>query len=474
MPEFQITAPNDKQLIAMKSHKKHIGYGGARGGGKSWFCRTKASLLALYFKELRVLILRRTFPELRENHIDPLIKLLKSKDPVRSERIASYNDSKKTFTFPNSSKIVMGYCRRENDVYQYQGQEYDVIFFDECTHFTWKQVEFIRTTNRNTRNDFTPRIYYMGNPGGVGHIWFKRLFVDKKYLPGEKPDDYIFIAATVEDNKILMKNDPDYITILDSLPEKMRQAHRFGNWNVFEGQFFEEFTEVAPSEEDYKQRRWTHVIEPFEIPETWKIYRSYDFGYAKPFSFGWWAVDYDGRFYRILEYYGCVSNTPNEGIKITPEEQFKRAAEIEKTHRWLKGKKIHGPADPAIWDKSRGESIAEKAEKYGIYFEKGDHQRLNGWMQIHYRLQFDENGIPMMYIFSTCEHTIRTLPSLQYSEINPEDLDTEGEDHIADEIRYLCMSSPIKPRKRVEATKAHIDPLNLIEEKRYGRYEVYS
>lgn len=456
----------------MLSKKKYIGYGGARGGGKSWFCRAKATLMCLKYSGLNVLILRRSYPELRGNHIEPLIKMLRCKDPDKNNRIAVYNDSQKEFKFPNGSMIKLGYCKNENDKLQFQGQEYDAIFFDECTHFAWSTVQFILTSLRNTRDDFATRAYFMGNPGGVGHVWFKRLFIDKSYSETEDPEEYEYIPATVDDNKLLMQNDPDYIKLLDSLPEKMRQAHRFGNWNVFEGQFFEEFTIEAPTDNDQKLRRWTHVIKPFEIPETWRIYRSYDFGYARPFSLAWWAVDNDGRFYRILEYYGCVRNSPNEGLKLTAEEQFKKAYEIEHTHRWLKGKKISGVADPAIWNKSGGESIAETAERYGIYFDKGDNDRLNGWMQMHYRLAFDENGIPMMYIFDTCTGFIRTIPTLQYSETVSEDLDTDGEDHVADESRYFCMSRPIKPRKNMDKRNKTEDPLDMFsEDTKYKRYE---
>lgn len=469
---LEIEAPNPKQKRAMLSRVKYIGYGGARGGGKSWFCRAKSSLMCLRYTELRCLILRRTYQELRGNHIEPLLKLLKCKDPDKSKRIAVYNDTRKEFLFPNGSIIKLGYCKSEDDKYQYQGQEYDAIFFDECTHFTWSQVQFIITCLRNTRDDFRTRVYFMGNPGGVGHIWFKRLFIDRAYNESENAEDYEYIPATVDDNKLLMQNDPDYVKLLDALPEKMRLAHRYGDWNVFDGQFFEEFTIVAPTEEDQRHRKWTHVIEPFEIPDSWPIYRSYDFGYAKPFSFAWWTVDHDGRIYRILEYYGCVKNSPNEGLKLTPAEQFKKAHEIEHTHRWLKGKKIYGPADPAIWDQSRGESIAETAERYGIYFDKGDHERIAGWMQLHYRMAFDEEGLPMLYIFNNCKAFIRTIPTLQYSESKPEDLDTNGEDHVADEARYFCMTRVIKPRKNMDKKRIADDPLDF-NETTYGRFDFY-
>jgi hypothetical protein len=174
-------------------------------------------------------------------------------------------------------------------------------------------------------------------------------------------------------------------------------------------------------------------------------------------------MDYDGVLYRILELYGCT-DTPNEGVKWTPDEQFKQIHRIETTHPWLRGKNIYGVADPAIWDASRGESIAETANKYGVYFVPGDNDRVSGWMQVHYRLQFDDNGYSRMYIFDNCKGFIRTIPTLMYSKTHPEDLDTTMEDHIADETRYLCMSRPIKPVRPAATPAVIYDPLNQIRE----------
>jgi hypothetical protein len=155
-------------------------------------------------------------------------------------------------------------------------------------------------------------------------------------------------------------------------------------------------------------------------------------------------VDHDGVVYRILELYGCTQ-TPNEGVKWTPPQVFSRIAQIEREHRWLVGKQITGIADPAIWDAQTGKSIAETAGEHGVYFTPGDHKRLPGWMQVHYRLAFDDEGYPRMYVFNNCKAFIRTMPLLQYDDVKPEDLDTSGEDHVADEVRYFCMSRPVKP-----------------------------
>ena len=148
-------------------------------------------------------------------------------------------------------------------------------------------------------------------------------------------------------------------------------------------------------------------------------------------------------------------------MKWSPDEQFRRIAAFERQHPWLKGRKIvDSVADPAIWDASRGESIAETATRYGIYFTPGDNQRVPGWMQVHYRLQFDDNGYARMYIFNTCKQFIRTIPLMMYSETHPEDLDTKLEDHIADETRYMCMSRPVKPIIQPQKKIIISDPLD--------------
>ncbi len=425
--KVKISPPSEKQKRFFMSKKRFVGYGGARGGGKSWAMRTKLVLLCFRYPGLSCLLLRKTLPELKENHLIPLLKLLG--DAVE------YKVSDRVFEFPNGSRLKLGYCDKEADVYKYQGQEFDVIGVEECTHFTWEQVSFLMTANRSVRIDFSPRMYFTGNPGGVGHTWFRRLFVKRLFCRGERPEDYEFIPATVDDNKVLMERNPEYVTVLEALPEKLRQAHRYGNWDVFEGQFFEE---LRDDPDGYQTKVKSHVISPFPIPLGWKMYRSFDFGYAKPFSCGWWAQDFDGRLYRVLELYGCTG-TPNEGVKWTPDRIFSEMKKIENEHPFLCGRQITGIADPSIWDRSRGEAIVEAAARHGIYFSPGDNKRVPGWMQLHRRLAFDENGYPLLYVFENCEAFRRTMPLLRFSSSNPEDLDSDGEDHVADEVRYLCM-----------------------------------
>ena len=446
---IEIPEPNEKQKLFLADSHRHVAYGGARGGGKSWAVRVKALLLCLRWDGIKILIVRKTYRELTNNHIVPLQQMIPSS-------VARYNKTDKVFTFFNGSTIWFGYCNNDADLDQYQGAEYDVIFFDEATQL---QESWIKKINLAVRqpNGLPKRTYYTCNPGGVSHNYIKRLFIDRKYEEAEIPENYSFTQALVTDNKVLMEMQPEYKAELEALPPKLREAWLNGSWDIFEGQFFEDFYDRP---EGYQTRQNTHVIEPFEIPEGWKIYRSFDWGYNKPFSCGWWAVDYDGVIYRILELYGCTQ-TPNEGVKWTPDKVFSEIHRIETEHRWLQGKKIQGIADPAIWDAETGESMAERAAKYQVYFTPGDNKRIPGWMQVHYRLAFDENGYPMMYVFKNCRAFIRTIPLLQYDEHKPEDLDTDGEDHVADEVRYFCMSRPIKPRMSKKPDEYAKNPMHL-------------
>lgn len=392
--------------------------------------------------------MRQTYPELEKNHIQVMKKMLVPK-------IAKYNSKDKQLMFHNGSTIDFQYCRNDSDLQRLQGAEYNVIYIDEATNFSEFQLKAITACRRGT-DEFPKRIYYTCNPGGQGHGYIKRIFIDRNYDEGEDPNDYSFTQALVQDNTALMDADPEYVKFLEALPPKLKEAWLFGSWDIFQGQFFEEFRDDPTH---YIDRQWTHVIEPFDIPPGWKIYRSYDFGYSKPFSCAWWAVDYDGVIYRILELYGWTG-IPNEGVKWSPAKQFEEIRKVEQQHPYLKGKQIRGVADPAIWQADSGESVADVAAKYQIYFDKGDHERIAGWMQMHYRMQFDENGYPRMYIFRNCKAFIRTIPLMVYDDTHVEDLDTELEDHVADESRYFCMSRPITPRIQSGSIREEDDPLN--------------
>ena len=446
--ELVMPTPNEKQERAFKAKQRYVAYGGARGGGKSWFVRWKAILLCLYFAGIKILITRKTYKELFNNHIAPLLVLLHG--------IATYNKTDKIFTFPNGSTITFGYCANDSDLGQYQGAEFDVWFADEAGQMQESWLIQIDACVRGV-NNFPKRTYYTLNPGGPSHGFFRRLFVDRRFTEDEHPEDYAFIQALCTDNLALMESQPEYMRSLEKLPPKIKEAWLYGRWDVYEGQVFEDFFDRP---EHYMDRQWTHVIEPFEIPDSWKIYRSFDWGYNKPFSCCWFAVDFDGVVYHILELYGCTK-TPNEGVKWTPPQVFAEIHRIETEHRWLKGKKIIGIADPAIWDAETGESIADTAAKHQVYFSPGDHKRIPGLMQCHYYLAFDDNGYPMFYVFKNCKHFIRTIPLLQYDEHKVEDIDTSQEDHIYDSWRYFLMSRPIKPRKAAAPDKYNETPMAM-------------
>lgn len=445
--EIYIGTPNERQKEFLRCEKKYIAFGGARGGGKSWAVRCKAKLLALRYPGIRLLLVRRTLPEIEANHLTFLRRELAG--------AAAYRAGERRFVFANGSSLQFGYCGSDRDAERYQGAEYDVIFFDEATQLQERWMRQLAACVRGV-NGFPKRIYYTCNPGGPGHGYIKRLFIDRRYEPGENGENYVFIPARVTDNRVLLARQPEYVKQLEALPPKLRAAWLEGKWDVLAGQVFQEFTDDPAH---YEDRRYSHVIRPFRIPREWNVYRSYDFGYAKPFSCGWWAVDHDGCVYRIAELYGCTG-TPDEGVLWTPEKQFAEIRRIEEEHPDLRGRTIHGVADPAIWDASRGESIYETALRHRIYFVKGDNQRIPGWMQMHYRMAFDGEGYPMLYVFENCRAFIRTVPGLLYSGTAPEDVDTSQEDHVADESRYFCMMRPIAPRT-AEVRQIGDDPLNM-------------
>lgn len=286
--------------------------------------------------------------------------------------------------------------------------------------------------------------------------WSQSSWIKRRFFDADPDPDILAITTTYKCNEWLDTADLRRFEMMEANNPTRYRVAGLGEWGI-EGQAF--FEEWRDDPQHYLDRQWTHVIEPFEIPPDWRIYRGFDFGYAKPFSIGWFAVDHDGRLYHILELYGCTE-VPNTGVKWTPDRIFAECKRVEQGHRWLRGKRIHGIADPSIWDASRGVSVAEVGEQAGIAFEPGDNARIPGWMQMHYRLQFDAQGIPMMYVFKTCRGFIRTIPELLYDEVRPEDIDTDLEDHIADMCRYVCMARPITPQIPEAQQPRPYDPLS--------------
>lgn len=434
--------PNVKQIEFFKSTSRHIAYGGARGGGKSWAMRRKFVLLALNYPKLKLLLLRRTLPELRENHIMPLLSELYG--------YATYKETDKSFTFPNGSRLKLGYCDHEKDVFQYQGQEYDVIGFEEATHFSESMKDFIITSNRSTRTDFKPRVYYTSNPGNVGHHWFKRLFVDRDYREKEKPENYSFIPAKVYDNIVLMDTNPEYVETLENLPEKQRKAMLDGDWDAFDGQYFSEFS------------RDLHVIEPFIIPKEWRRYTATDYGLDMLATY-WIAVDTQGNSFVYKELY--QSN-------LIISEAAKRMKEVngeDTVYRWY--------APPDLWNRRQetGKSAAELFRDNGIALFKANNDRVQGWYNVKewikpYETRDEQTGEAVvtskMKIFRNCKDLIRTLPQLQFDDKNPNDVANEPHEitHAPDAIRYFCSARPMNtviPREH--------DPDNLTPQEKHNK-----
>ena len=406
----------------MASKKRYIGYGGARGGGKSWALRKKITLLGMNYPGIRILLLRRTYPELKENHINILVSELKG--------IADYKESDKVFTFLNGSTIKLGYCDSERDVLQYQGIEYDIICMDEATQFTEFQYQTLTACLRGA-NDFPKRMYLTCNPGGVGHEWVKRLFITKRYKQDEKAEEYEFIPATVFDNKVLMEKDPGYLNMLNNLDDKLRQAWRDGNWDMLAGQYFSEFN------------RNVHVVEPFPIPEHWKKYRAIDYGLDCLACVGV-AVDELNNWYIYREY-----GEPDKTISVGAAELVALSCldTIEYTV---------APSD--LWARSQ-ETAKSKADIFaenGLPLVKGNNNRETGWLAIKDKLRVfqTDNGQEesQLRIFSTCEQLIEYLPALQRDAKKPTDCMTEPHHitHLPDALRYFAVQYiyPSKPPKK--------------------------
>lgn len=470
-----IWEPQPRQYAFMERPEYEALYGGAAGGGKSDALIAEA-LRQVHIPHYRGLILRNTFPQLEAliSRTQQLYPRLKGPKPV-------YNKSEHVWTFYSGAQIFFGYLRYEDDKYNYQGKPYDFIAFDELTQFTYSQYSYLMSRNRPTGPGTIVYMRATANPGGKGHGWVKDRFITpappmtpiSAIYKIEMPDGSIkklrrkriFVPSSVFDNQKLLDNDPMYLATLASLPEAERKALLYGDWDSFSGQVF---TEWRNDPEHYRDGKWTHVIEPFQIPKYWKMYRGFDFGFTKPFSVGWYAVDTVGKIYRVKEYYGCTGE-PNVGLKIDPLEMGKRIRDIENNDPMLKGRDIIGIADPSIFDRSRGESVADIMEKAQIYWNPGDNTRIPGKMQYHYRLSFDEDGECLFQVFNTCKHFIRTFPSLVYDESNVEDVNTEMEDHIYDEGRYVLMENPISPKEALARRIPEEDPLDLFKELRRKR-----
>lgn len=414
--QWKLGKPNEKQKQFFRARQRFVAYGGARGGGKSWAVRKKAVLLCLRYAGLRVMILRRTFPELQKNHIEPLT--------ADTNGFAKYTDKTKDLQLQNGSIIHFDYCDNERDVNHFQGQEYDVIFVDEATHFTESMMTAVRATLRGA-NRFPKRMYFTCNPGGVGHQWVKRLFIDRQYRQGETPDDYVFIKALVQDNTALMQQDPAYERELESLPEDLKRAWLYGDWNVFAGQYFTEWREEI------------HVTAPFQPPAGWRKYFTMDYGLDMLVGY-WIALDEQGRAYVYREVYRSnliVSDAAQLILQSTPPK--------EHIDVWL--------APPDMWNRRQdtGRSVAELFAKAGICLTAARNDRVSGWMDLKEWLKpyqkEDGSKTARLQICRSCTNLIRCLPALQCDPLRAGDVANEPHEitHAPDALRYFAAGRPM-------------------------------
>ncbi len=466
-----------KQLTAFNSAATEILYGGAAGGGKSHLMRIAAIIWCSAIPGLQVYLFRRIRDDLVKNHMEgPKGFRALLAGWVACGFCTIVEDE---IRFWNGSKIYLCHCKDEKDRFKYQGAEIHVLLVDELTHFTDKIYRFLRnrvrmvgiTVPEQYRGTF-PRIICGANPGGIGHQFVKTTFIDgatplKVYRAPTSEGGMLrqYIPAQLEDNPSMDEQDPGYEDRLMGLgSETLVRAMRYGDWDIVEGAFFDNF------------RKDRHVIKPFDIPAHWLRFRAGDWGSAKPFSFGWYAVAEEettvlnavgrsvviprGALIRYREWYGVAND--NEG-KFIPDKGLKMNAEnvgagvrLRDQHDTIS----YGVLDPAAFSQDGGPSIAERIMRgtngrNGATFRRADNARvarrgaMGGWDQLRARLDGDEDGKALLFFYETCIHAIRTIPALQHDEDNPEDLNTHMEDHPGDEVRYACMSRPwLKPVKK--------------------------
>ena len=417
-------SPTEKQREFFLSNAKFTAFGGARGGGKSYALRYKLILLCLAYPGIRILLIRRSYPELRENHIRPLCQIL-----CAEPALAVYREIEKSFIFSCGSQLLLGYLSSHDDLLRYQGLQFDIIAIDEATQID-EEMFLILSASLRGANDFPKRMYLTCNPGGIGHGWVKRLFIDRHYRRGEDPDDYRFIPASVFDNKALMEQDPDYVKRLEALPEHLRSAWLCGNWDVFSGQFFSEFDERK------------HVTAPFPFPPKTIYYCAIDYGLDMLAAL-FIAVLPDGRAYVYDEIY--------ESNLIVSVAAEKIASKLQKDTI------VIAPSD--LWSRSKdsGRSIADLFACGGVYLTKIIPNRVDGWLALKEWLA-ERDGFPKLRIFPACSNLIRTLPLLIYDDKTSGDAATQPHEitHAPDALRYFasyCRDdtagySPLRKEKR--------------------------
>lgn len=396
-------------------------YGGAAGSGKSDLLRNLGVAYCRQYAGVKATLMRRTYKELEGNHLFQVMSLPRS--------FGEFRKSEGRFSFTNGACLQLGYADDESGLMRWQGQENQLLLIDESTQFPFHWIQFLSTWVRTAQKGVPTAIIMATNPGGIGHAETKRYFVraappeaifeaiiEKTKLPA------VFIPSRVTDNLPLMESDPGYLERLNALPEAKRRALRDGDWDVFEGQFFCEW------------RSDKHVILPFTVPQHWRKWGGLDWGFAKPLSFGIYTQDSDtSRIFRVRELYQT---------ELRDGEAVERIRAIMGTDQldviW---------ADPSMWIRRPEDTGAiSTAGKYiaaGLPLQPANNDRVPGWGHVRDFLADGKDGIPMFQVTSNCIHFIETFPSLVYDRHRDEDIDSDGNDHCADECRYALISRRI-------------------------------
>lgn len=408
--------PNERQKEFFASRARFTAYGGARGGGKSWALRRKLIAMCLRYPGLRCLLVRRSYPELYTNHVLPFLKEYKN--------LLCYRESEKALCLSNKSRIELGYCAAERDALRYQGQEYDIIAIDEATQLNEYSFSIFKACLRGVA-PFPRRMYLTCNPGGIGHTWVKRLFIDRDFRTGEAPADYAFIPARVYDNTVLTKADPDYVRSLESLPPRLRDAWLLGKWDVFEGQFFSEFDTAI------------HVCAPSAIPKNIKRFAALDYGFDMLAAL-LMGIDCDRNVYVLAEF--CRPN-------LTLSQAAEAVAGL-----------CHGEAvdfavaSPDLWNRRQdsGKSGFEimQANPGMPPMIPADNRRIAGWRVLREYLSPAPDA-PYLRILPGCTELIASLPALLCDSGRPEDASGEPHriTHAPEALRYALMSRCPPPER---------------------------
>lgn len=413
-----------RQNAFIKADAFEVLYGGAAGGGKSYGQLIDAFLFAMKYAGSKQIIFRRTYPELEKS-------LIRVSYALYPREVYSYNRSVHTGTFINGSIIDFAYCDSEEDVYKYQSAEYDVIRFDELTHFTETMYVYLSSRCRGA-NGFPKQIKSSTNPGGIGHSWVKSRFIDigaPDTVHEVKGVTRIFIPAKITDNKFLMESDPDYVKRLETLDERDRRALLEGEWDLAEGRFFESFD------------RSVHVIPPFEIPSDWNVYVTLDYGLDMLAAYKI-AVDRGGNAYVVNEVYEG-KDSGGDGLIVS-----EAAKELKRLFADSRVCAVYAPSD--LWNRQKdtGRSISRIFFENGISLTRVSGGRVAGWLTLKEWLSVfegeDGEKTAKLKIFNRCTNLIRTMGQLQCDSANPSDCADSPHEltHAPDAIRYFVTAGP--------------------------------